>query len=61
VNVTLDGDGGASGSGTIVSGAFEIEVNLPGKVGDTGTVEAGITDPKFTGKEGVGYLDFEIK
>ena len=61
VTVSIDGDGSASGSGTIVSGAFQIQINLQGTVGDTGTVEAGIVDSKFTGKEGVGYLNFELK
>ena len=59
VTVSLAGGGNATASGTVVSGAFQIEVNLLGP--GTGQVEAEIEHEDFPGKKGKGYLDFDVR
>lgn len=60
VTVSLTGGGTASNSGEVVSGAWQIEVNLQGSVGATGEVEAVIGDEDFS-EDAVGYYKFELK
>jgi hypothetical protein len=61
VTVKLVGGGIANNSGTVAGGTWQITVNLTGGSGTTGEVEAIITDSGFPDKEGVGYLNFELR